>query len=157
MKKLTHYGKDVIYQLVDGSYRETLKLRRIEYTDLPFWGPKVLRYIENGQERFAVLDQNEVFVTDSIPLDLDWSILLQDCHAQLDGAEPAKLCTKASMILDLAYATVQPDGPEDLVSPFPSMEAVRSEIAKLGYTIEELREMDHHDIDPKLWKDLCES
>lgn len=162
MKVLTHYGKTVFYQISKIPFKDVLRENKVTYTDLPILGVDVIQYATDGRAVYALIcrtgEYEEVYITGSIPLDLDWAELRKDCKGQLNGEAPTELITKARLILDLAYATVEPDGPADLFdsTPFPSSEAVRSEIAKLGYTIDDLKNMNHHDIDPKIWKEICE-
>lgn len=161
MKVLTHYGKTVYYQTSKIPFKTVLQENKVAYIDLPILGVNVVQYTADEGELYALIcrigeHEEEIYITNSIPLDLDWAELRKDCKGQLNGEAPTELITKARLILDLAYATVEPDGPADLFdsTPFPSPEAVRLEIAKLGYTMDDLKDMNHHDIDPKVWKEI---
>ena len=147
MDKYIHYGVDVTYQqLVDKSFRDDLKKAGIPYTDLPILENDVLTYEYDGKRRYAVIELGNapdayienVYITTEIPLDMDWEALLRDCHGQRCKEEPMPLKTKARIICEKAYDIALPETtPENVFSAV---------LPSLGYSADDILEMDHHDI-----------
>ena len=159
MRELTHYGKKVTYQIVETPFRKFLRQNGIEYFDLPILDADVIQYYKEEEIRYALTrkmgEDEAVYITDSIPLDMDWGALLRDCRGQLDGAAPEEMATKAKRIIDKATAAAWPDTPDLFApSPEPTIQDVAIEIVRLGYDLNELQVMDHHDIDPEYWDQL---
>lgn len=100
-------------------------------------------------------EYEDIYITASIPLDMNWNLLVKDCEAQKSGKPPMEMVTKAKMIVDKACndATKSTD---DLfeVPKKPDAAAIRVALAGMGYGIDDLKQMDHHDIDDDFWKKL---
>ena len=47
-------------------------------------------------------EYENVYITDSIPLDMNWDLLVKDCEAQKSGKAPMEMVTKAKLIVDKA-------------------------------------------------------
>ena len=81
--------------------------------------------------------------------------MVKDCEAQKSGKQPMEMVTKAKIIVDKACndATKSMD---DLfeVPKKPDAAAIRVALAGMGYGIDDLKQMDHHDIDDDFWKKL---
>ncbi len=159
MDKYIHYGVDVTYQqLVDKSFRDDLKKAGIPYTDLPILENDVLTYEYDGKRRYAVIELGNapdayienVYITTEIPLDMDWEALLRDCHGQRCKEEPMPLKTKARIICEKAYDIALPETtPENVFSavlPEADPREFKYALISLGYSADDILEMDHHDI-----------
>ena len=101
-----------------------------------------------------------IYITDSIPLDCDWDALVADCEAQLNGKEPMEMRTKARLIVDTAYQNAGDKYTRDIKdlfipAPEPTSTDIQLAIAQLGYSIDDLKKMDHHDIDAALFNSIC--
>lgn len=153
----------MLFQAIgNSSFKQQLKLHSIEYVDLPILNYEIIYYKWEDKERYALIrsgEYEEVFITDSIPLDLNWGLFLQDCRNQLDGEPPMEMETKARKIILEAEsrACADVDVP-DLFdpAPSPSMADIKIEIIKMGFSVKELKQMKHQDVDPDFWKSLIE-
>lgn len=164
LKKYTHYGVEVVYQVIDtfkkNNFRQTLEENKIEWVDLPILKPDVLTYVKDGVRRYACIVEcpeylEAIYITESIPLDMDFEKLIDDCDRQSRGEEPMEMKTKAKLICEkaeaLAYASAVENRKED--DPFiAAMTEYTSEDLKcafisLGYSREDILNMDHHDVD----------
>lgn len=163
MEKYIHYGIEVIYQVIDtfkGNFRQTLKENGIEWVDLPILNPNVITYVKDGVRRYACIEelpeQSEgIYITESIPLDMDWQKLIDDCDHQERGDAPMEMKTKAKVICEkaeaLAYAAALENRKED--DPFMmatteyTVEDLKCAFIALGYSVDDILGMDHHDVD----------
>lgn len=163
LKKYTHYGIEVIYQVIDtfknSNFRQALKENGIEWVDLPILEPDVLTYIKDGVRRYACIeecpeDTEAVYITESIPLDMDWKKLIDDCNHQGRGKEPMQMKTKAKVICEKAEEMAYKSAIENCAEKDPFMMAMteyNSEDLKcafiaLGYSREDILNMDHCDV-----------
>ena len=86
---------------------------------------------------------------------MDWDLLIVDCKSQMQGNPPIEMDTKAKLILDVACDRVLcgiqdlTENPELLTESLVSK--VCDEIVFMGYRMEDLKIMDHHDVDQKVW------
>ena len=86
MRQFEHYGVPVIYQcLKDQSFKEELKEKEIEYTELPLLDHVVLKYEYENNTRYALIvscffvDEycEDVYITERVPDDMSWENLGQ--------------------------------------------------------------------------------
>lgn len=155
-----HYDRAVYCQTMEGGhFKDFLKSEKVNYIELPILDQDVV-YYKRGlkKEAYALIKSGEyenVYITDSIPLDMNWDLLVKDCEAQKSGKAPMEMVTKAKRIVDKACndATKSTD---DLfeVPEKPDAAAIRVALAGMGYGIDDLKKMDHHDIDDDFWKKL---
>lgn len=154
-----HYDRVVYCQTIEGHFKDLLRSEGVNYTELPVLDQDVI-YYKRGlkKEAYALIKSGEyenVYITDSIPLDMNWDLLVKDCEAQKSGKAPMEMVTKAKLIVDKACndATKSTD---DLfeVPEKPDAAAIRVALAGMGYGIGDLKKMDHHDIDDDFWKKL---
>ena len=164
MIKLTHYRKEVIYQVISSFFKEELKKAGIIYTEAPDLKHDVISYHHDGKDKFALISEGDgfetIYITDSIPLDCDWDALVADCEAQLNGKEPMEMRTKARLIVDTAYQNAGDKYTRDIKdlfmsAPEPTSTDIQLAIAQLGYSIDDLKKMDHHDIDAAFFNSIC--
>ena len=117
MIKLTHYRKEVIYQVISSFFKEELKKAGIIYTEAPDLKHDVISYHHDGKDKFALISEGDgfetIYITDSIPLDCDWDALVADCEAQLNGKEPMEMRTKARLIVDTACLLYTSDAADE--------------------------------------------
>lgn len=154
-----HYDRVVYCQTIEGHFKDLLRSEGVNYTELPVLDQDVI-YYKRGlkKEAYALIKSGEyenVYITDSIPLDMNWDLLVKDCEAQKSGKAPMEMVTKAKLIVDKACndATKSTD---DLfeVPEKPDAAAIMVALAGMGYGIGDLKKMDHHDIDDDFWKKL---
>ena len=155
-----HYDRVVYCQTIEGRhFKDLLRSEGVNYTELPVLDQDIICYKKDlKKEVYALIKSGEyedVYITASIPLDMNWNLLVKDCEAQKSGKPPMEMVTKAKMIVDKACndATKSTD---DLfeVPKKPDAAAIRVALAGMGYGIDDLKQMDHHDIDDDLWKKL---
>lgn len=163
MNKFKHYGKDVWRQaLFETNWVEELKKSGLEYTALPDLEHEVYKYINDGNERYALVyypdipeeDLQEVYIIEKIPDDLSWDNVIEDYRQQSRGHDPMKLPTRARLLYDeadrIAYEWEKEDPdfaknfwhrPTGYIDP----KRFKSALTLLGTSIEELKKMDHSD------------
>ena len=155
-----HYDRVVYCQTIEGGhFKDLLRSEGVNYTELPVLDQDIIYYKKDlKKEVYALIKSGEyedVYITASIPLDMNWNLLVKDCEAQKSGKPPMEMVTKAKMIVDKACndATKSTD---DLfeVPKKPDAAAIRVALAGMGYGIDDLKQMDHHDIDDDFWKKL---
>lgn len=161
----THYEKMVFHkQLTDKSFKSTLKENGIEYTELPVMENDVLTYVEDRETKYALIAKENatdtyvenVYIANEIPADMSWSNLLLDCQGQKNGEEPMKMKTKAKLICEEAYQIAIESGAKTNMFQITELNPgdFRIALAKLGYTLDEIKEMDHRDVDEKFLEDM---
>lgn len=155
-----HYDKIVYCQTIEGGhFKELLKSEKVDYIELPVLDQDVV-YYKRGlkKEAYALIKSGEyedVYITDSIPLDMNWDLLVKDCEAQKSGKAPMEMVTKAKMIVDKACINATKSTDDLLEVPKkPDTTAIRVALAGMGYGIDDLKQMDHHDIDDDFGKKL---
>lgn len=162
MEKFLHYGEEVVFQYVE-PYRffESAKENQIELEELPILEYRVFRYHVDGKEKFACMipEAEVVYTTEKIPVDLSWENLVKDCRNQKCGEAPAQLKTKASLLCEKAIRfaeKIDKEKHEDDAWYLPEVkpELFRIGLIKYGFTLEELKEMDCHDIDANFLKEM---
>ena len=155
-----HYDRVVYCQTIEGGhFKDLLRSEGVNYTELPVLDQDIIYYKKDlKKEVYALIKSGEyedIYITASIPLDMNWNLLVKDCEAQKSGKPPMEMVTKAKMIVDKACndATKSTD---DLfeVPKKPDAAAIRVALAGMGYGIDDLKQMDHHDIDDDFWKKL---
>lgn len=164
IKELNHYGKKVTRQVIDIPFKGQLCKAGIDYIEVPNLEHDIVSYKWEGKERYAIIKQfdgfERVYITDSVPMDANWELLLRDCEDQMDGKEPMKMKTKAKMILDRACENAAElcQGKEiDFFAPKePTILDIKFAIARLGYSAEEIKKMVHYDVDDDFLKRICE-
>ena len=153
-----HYDRVVYCQTIEGRhFKDLLRSEGVNYTELPVLDQDIIYYKKDlKKEVYALIKSGEyedVYITASIPLDMNWNLLVKDCEAQKSGKPPMEMVTKAKMIVDKACndATKSTD---DLfeVPKKPDAAAIRVALAGMGYGIDDLKQMDHHDIDDDFLK-----
>lgn len=169
MKKIfTHYGVDVLYQAINKRFKDTLKKNGVKYIDLPIQGYDVITYADaNGKRQFACIIKcncieeymEKVMITNQIPLDASWENFVKDILGQVSGEQPLKMETKSHMLCRQANNMCL----QNMVVTNDFFEMCEREIdpwefslaiANLGYSVEELLEMDHSDVDEDFLKRL---
>ena len=89
---------------------------------------------------------------------MDWDLLIADCKSQMQGNPPIEMDTKAKLILDVACDQVLcgiqdlTENPELLTDD--TVSSIQMELNSMGYKMKDLKLMDHHDIDQKVWDAL---
>lgn len=178
----THYGNPVRFRRTE-NFRLFLKNEGIEYVDLPimakhgFEKVSVISYNYKNQKRYAVLSSweygsyEDCFIIDCIPDDCDFGRLIDDVLGQADGRPPMEMRTKASMLLKLACDNAEKKLMEIEIKNNTLFEnmiygrenddefytTVRYELIYLGYSIETLEKMDHHDVNESFFNNVKNS
>lgn len=156
MKKYTHYGVEVVcQQLIDTNFKSKMKKEGVKCTELPILKNEVLVCEKDGVVKYAcIIRENapdtcieNVYITTSIPLDMSWEKLVLDCQAQQSGAAPMQIKTKAKLICEEAekMAMNQEEGNWFNVPELNSRDFTTA-LAAMGYDIDDIMDMDHHDI-----------
>lgn len=161
IKTYEHYEKDVIFQqLQDKRFIDVLKENNIKYTELPILDYRVLLYHKGTEDSYAIIVHvnaveayiENVYITKEIPVDMNWGNLVEDINNQRNGETPMRLKTKAKLLCERAEQLVlesENNNDEDFFSSFDAEinpAYFRQALITLGYSIEEIMEMDHHDI-----------
>ena len=166
MKKLTHYGQEVIYQqLLDTGFRDALRKKGIDYTDLPIVDDDVLMYTMDGITKYVCIVKGNspdtyvenTYMTTQIPVDMSWDNLVDDCKGQLQGEDPMPLKTKVNILCESALQIAREASPDtDIFSAFPAVNArdFNFALTSLGYALDDIMEMDHHDISDDFLKEM---
>lgn len=148
IKTYKHYEKEVIFQqLQDKRFIDVLKENNVNYTELPILDYRVLLY---HKEVEAYVEN--VYITKEIPLDMNWRNLVEDINNQRNGETPMMLKTKAKLLCEKAEKLVLESENKNDDDFFSSLDTeinpayFRQALITLGYSIEEIMEMDHHDI-----------
>lgn len=158
MEKYTHYGKEVIYQQLENqSFKSALRDAGISWIELPLLDSDVVAYTKDGTTKFACIVKGnapevyleDVYLTESIPLDMSWNGLVLDCQAQRAGEQPAELKTKAKAVCEKAEEMALQKAETDSLFSMPQIDPLvfKTALISLGYAPEDILEMDHHDID----------
>lgn len=156
-KSMQHYGRSVFYQQGNIDFKGSLRRQEIPFVELPDLQHDVVFYRYNHGDKYAVIKSDEsgetVYLTCSIPLDLNWDALIRDCDGQLQGELPMEMVTKAKLILDRACLDATEESDDLFDTPkAPRIEDIRMAIVKQGYSIKELSTMQHYDVDSEFWK-----
>lgn len=156
-----HYGKDVVFQqLQDKQFIDVLRENNIEHTELPILDYRVLLYHKRTEDYYAIIIPinavevylENVYITKEIPLDMNWGNLVEDINNQRNGEIPMTLKTKAKLLCEKAEKLVlesENNNDDDFFSSLGTEinpAYFRQALITLGYSIEEIMEMDHHDI-----------
>lgn len=164
LKKYTHYGVEVVYQVIDtfkkNNFRQILKENGIEWVDLPILKPDVITYIKDGARKYACIKELEeqseaIYITESIPLDMDFEKLIDDCDHQERGDDPMDMKTKAKLICEKAEEMAYKSAIENCAEKDPfimatteyTVEDLKCAFIALGYSADDILGMDHHDVD----------
>ena len=111
MRQFEHYGVPVIYQcLKDQSFKEELKEKGIEYTELPLLDHVILKYEYEDNTRYALIAEyfvidtyyEDIYITERIPDDMSWENIVTDVSGQKSGKPPMKMKTKKQVVYEKA-------------------------------------------------------
>lgn len=153
MRQFEHYGVPVIYQcLKDRSFKEELKGKEIEYTELPLLDHVVLKYEFENNTRYALVISDfvidvyyeDVYITERIPDDMSWDNIVTDVSRQKSGEPPMKMKTKKQVVYEKArelaakWKERQPDYDmwRDALEP-PTDEEIEYAVHMMGYDFSE--------------------
>lgn len=162
-----HYGKKVARQIMfeKQEYKKGLKFLGIEYCDLPLLIRKdptedpveVITFIHAGIIKYGIMkhfknadgkDRYHAYTTFSYPNDGDWLSLIEDVDNQIEsGAPPMPMVSKARMLMDTAA--------RNNVRILDARSACRR-LRELGYTPDDLLQMDHWDMNLDSLNYLCQ-
>ena len=170
MKTFKHYGIDVTRQIIETEFYQTLLKNNIPYTE-PACSPDLNLYVYtvDGMTKYAVVKplsipdayEEAIYITTSIPFDLDFNKLVQDIEAQNDGAAPMQPKTKLKLVLDTILSQIdnklQPFAAEaELLSDDEIISQTVIDLAGYGYDKNRLLHSDHDDIDEDFYNKLLE-
>lgn len=111
-KEFTHYGQKVLLAGNRSRYEMILEKNNVEYIPLPILS-KTYRVVKYNNKYAVILtketedDLESVIVTEALPDDLNIDALIVDVFSQLRGEKPAKMPTKAMIILHDAEKLLQ--------------------------------------------------
>lgn len=161
IKTYKHYGKEVIFQQIqDKRFIDVLKENNVNYTELPILDYRVLLYHKEAENYYAIIVPvnavevylENVYITKEIPLDMNWENLVEDINNQRNGETPMMLKTKAKLLCEKAEKLVLESENKNDDGFFSSLDTeinpayFRQALITLGYSIEEVLEMEHHDV-----------
>lgn len=171
MKTFKHYGINVTHQIVETEFYQTLLKNNIPYTE-PACSPDLNLYVYSidGVTKYAVVkplnipdDYAEaVYITTSIPVDLDFNRLVQDVESQNDGALPMHPKTKLKLVLDTILSQIDNDAKPfaakaDLLSDEEIISQTVIALADYGYNKHKLIHSAHDDINTDFYSKLVEA
>lgn len=149
MKAYTHYGVDVIRQIIDVPFRSVLDQAGVHYTELAI-DPDldIVTYVKDGVTKYALScpinmpdDYGEtVYITTQIPCDCDWMRLHDDIEGQVRGDAPMYRQTKLRIVIDQIYSIIDND-----LELYKEMQML---LYAKGYDADRLRSAESYDIDP---------
>lgn len=157
--RFKHYGIEVSHQLIGRKFEDCLKEKGIRYIELPLLEDKVLRYEYEGKRRYAYIAPangreeylEHVYITTEIPEDLSWSNIELDYRIQREKESPMLLPSRARVLYDAAKELVRkeqkPTSIMELLTPVDKRELKLALLNAYGVSWEELKEMDHYDLD----------
>ena len=111
-KEFTHYGQKLLLAGNRSRYEMILEKNNVEYIPLPILS-KTYRVVKYNNKYAVILtkeaedDLESVIVTEALPDDLNIDALIVDVFSQLRGEKPAKMPTKAMVILHDAEKLLQ--------------------------------------------------
>lgn len=157
MEKFIHYGVEVVVQSITEKFEDQLKELDIPYIELPLIEDKVLRYIYNGQKKYAYITysnipdeyREKVYITTEIPEDMCWRNIELDYRGQMDNEEPRLLPSRARVLYDKAEEIIKEDRkPTSFLNWIdrPDKKEIKLALLSLGITWDELKEMNHYDV-----------
>lgn len=153
---LKHYDAEVIMQTTEDDFTDTLKQKGISYSILPIVDLKVVRYHKDGRYKYAVIEKNSVYITETIPEDMSWRNLVNDCNAQKNGEEPERLPTRARILYDKVVEHLKSvhtkemdmkkdDAFLDWLDWEPTGRDIDCALMTFGSSLKELLKEDHYD------------
>lgn len=171
MKILQHYGIDVVFQIIEENFRDVLHNADIQYDELPILDVDVIRYVKDGMTKYACIGQEKegyrcVYITEQIPDDLDFKLLMEDIDNQVRHGVPMEKESKLDKLIckvinDLADIMAAEEPLEDFFSSGikePTIKdivaAFKVEYAARAYRIDDLKNMEHSDIDPEFYQEF---
>lgn len=165
MKKILHYGKEIMVQWGEESFVHALKRKGVKHKELPIIIPEiknsyVVKYEFDGKEKYAYIipgtEMETIYTMDQIPDDCDFYKIAIDESRQSKGEEPMQMKTRAAMMTEIAIRNV--DSKKDPFADFDEdYYAIYKELILIGCPIWEIEEMDHHDIDEDWIRKVKES
>lgn len=159
-KEFTHYGQKVLLAGNRSRYEMILEKNNVEYTPLPILS-KTYRVVKYNNKYAVILtkeaedDLESVIVTEALPDDLNIDALIVDVFSQLRGEKPAKMPTKAMVILHDAEKLLQ-EKQSRTGTPLTgdSYFAEMAGALEIYGGTEYLKTLPHDDIAPDYWDQL---
>ena len=165
MGEYLHYNQIVRMFRKDSSFTDVLMENQLTYEELPIIDADVVRFLYNNKIVYACSKSlavgNIIYFTEVYPADADWESLITDIHNQSQfNKEPMAKPSKAGVIIKSAtesmrkYIPIDSEMKRDSLRIFTETELslVKDMISKMGYSVEELKKMDHHDVDESMLK-----
>lgn len=174
MEKYTHYGIEVVRQVIDESFTSVLKEAKCQYTELAICPEiNVIKYEKDGQTKYALIHPLEgfydyaeaVYITSQTPDDCNWELLRKDIELQKEGKEPMERKTRLAMLIEnaekLAYNIMEKEegfnifasaGPQ--IDEGKVIEIIKTYLEELGITTKDIKNMEHYDVSEELYKIL---
>lgn len=162
IKEFNHYGVIVLRQVIGSRFKDTLEQKGVDYIALPFIDDEVYRYTYDGKRKYAYITHSNapeeyiehVYITTEIPEDMNWKNIELDYLGQATGEKPMKIQTRAKVLYDAAKDIVKKNTKESDKNIFFNFfdnkideKELNYALISLGTNLEELRAMDHHDVD----------
>lgn len=157
----SHYGVEVIRQIISKRFISVLDQKGIEYTELPLVEHWVVSYVLDNTKKYALINpcgDNEyaeyVYTTTEVPFD-GWDALVSDVEAQVVGEEPKKMSTRLRIVLDAAYKSaveqVEASPSDSFIPDDTSEDKILEEMVycliHMGFDKSDLKRMDSSDVD----------
>lgn len=171
MKVLQHYGVDVVFQILEENFRDVLYNANIQYEELPLLDVDVIRYVKDGTTKYACIGHEDegyrcVYITEHIPDDLDFKLLMEDIDNQVRHGVPMEkesklhklICKVINDITDTMAAEEPLDNFFDSGIKDPTIKdivaAFKVEYAAHAYRLDDLKNMEHSNIDPEFFQEF---
>lgn len=171
-----HYGSPVSFQYTEKDFRDILTERKINYIDLPILDSDVVKYKVDGITKYAVIksviEGYKIYITETIPDDLDFNLLVEDIDEQrtaiIRNQEPCPMQQATKLYKMIACAdkilhqlridemdnklknkeiTQEEYWKFNFLNPVPIEDTAIYIIRNIHYDKKQLLKMDHHDID----------
>lgn len=165
-----HYNQIVwLFQKDVRSFTGVLRENQMTYEQLSITRPDVVRFSYKNKTVYACAKSltwsNIIYFTDTYPADGDWECLMKDIWNQnKSDSEPMEMPSKAARIIEYATKMMRKYIPVERSNKNPGsyemtekeLSLVKDMINGMDYRVEDLFEMDHHDIDESLLKAILE-
>ncbi len=158
-KSFCHYGVKINVRHSYKGIEYQLKKSRIEYIALPLLDEKVFRFYKNGKRYYAYCCIHEfdeisyeiAYITTDIPEDMSWQNIEEDYLLQQEGYPPMEMKTRARVLYDEAHHRACDLASQTCKTFLEWMQEVSKTelevaLASVDTTLNELFEMDHHDV-----------
>lgn len=167
-----HYNEKVYLLETEYDFKNMLIQQDIRYQILPILlENEIISFYYKKQKMYAVLEYRSgieeywqnIYITMSIPDDLDWDLLSDDVYAQYAKKQkPTLMKTKLYKMLEFAEEEIvkqhEEEHPEDFLPYEPSAdEMALFLLVPMKHNKERVKSMEHYDIEQTFYDELMSS